>query len=276
MKTIELLNKKYTYPTKWEEITLEQYQKIDVLIKEFKEDDNEIQKVLEKIRMISAYTNIPFDVLKQVKPPHKVLDLIKDLTYLDNEIPSKQINEFVFKGVKYYVINSLMEVQFQDYVSLENVLQREDFVGNMHYIMAVMCRKSLDETIDDYDIEERAKLFLGLDMVTINNVAVFFYTLEKISLITSHIYSNPKEVVEMKIAEVEKSFSRKLDGVGWLTRLRIGIIRLWFRYFVKDVMKSYIFTAAKSSTIKSKQRRWKKLIEKIKNKYKKIWSFMKK
>ena len=260
MKTIELLNKKYEYPTSWRDVSVMHYQKIHSVIEKQKEEDDDediLKSINNQIEVISMYTNIPVDVLKK-EEPKKMVEFMQDLQFLKEEIPSKQINEFTFKDDKYIVIQSLMKTEFQDFVSLENILQRDNFIGNLHWILAVMCRKAVDETLDDYDVEERAKEFLALDMVTVNNIAVFFYTLEKIYRLNSALSSNPKEMIEAKIAEVDMNFSKKRDGLGLLTRLQIGIIRLWYKSYVRLVRKSYISTPAKPSLIKRLKKRWKR------------------
>ena len=244
MKTVELLMKNYNIPTSWLDISIKHYQKIHKLLDVETDSGDDLNDLFKQIEIISAYIDVPVDVLKK-ENPQKILNLIQDLKFLQSEIPSKQITMFNFNKQTYYVIQSLMETQFQDYVSLENLLQREDFVGNLHYILAVMCRKTFEETLDDYDVDKRAKEFLDLDMVTVNNIAVFFYSVAKTLNLTSLLSSNPKEIVEAKIQEVKTSLIPQA-GMGWYMRWQHGFIVKWFYSYIRQLKKSYIFTQQKS------------------------------
>lgn len=264
MKRVILNGLEYNIPTSWEDITIKDYQRIYKQIGIYnesvkKEKINEFDDVMEIIKLISVYSSIPEKELK-IANINDVVGIINDMSFIKDEIPSKQIVEFKFKNKTYNVIQSLHKQQFQDYVSLENIIQRGNNVENMHYILAIMAREGVDETLDDYDVDERAKEFLNLDIITANNISVFFSSLEKVYTQISTLYSHPKEVIQMKAQEVMNSLNA-LDGQGWFTRWQIGITKRLIIYLEKKSMKYFTSRVPKYSIKESKL---KILIKKVK------------
>lgn len=240
MKTVELLGKNYTYPTNWDDVTISDYQRIRKYIDEFNDveqvEADDLNDLLKQINLIAAYTNIPVQTLRKEKPS-KLFNMINDLKFLSTDIPSKQVVEFVFKDKTYSVIQSLLNQEFQDYISLENLIQQDNLIAVLHLIVSVLSRERFDETLDDYDVHQRGELFKDLPITVANNIAVFFYQCAKSYSITSQLYSNPEELVETKLNELTICLN-ELDGKGWLTRLQVGIIRRYIKYIKPKWMKS--------------------------------------
>lgn len=264
MKRVILNELEYHIPTSWDDITIKDYQRIYKQIGKYNESMEEdtvdkFEDIYESIRLISAYSDIPEKELK-IANINDVIGIINDMSFIKKEIPSKQIVEFKFKNKVYNVIQSLHKQQFQDFVSLENILQRGNNIDNMHYILAIMAREGVDETLDDYDVDERAKEFLNLDIITANNISVFFSSLEKVYTQISTLSSHPKEVIQMKAQEV-MNFLKEQDGQGWFTRWQIGITKRLVKYLEKRSMKYFTSRVPKYSIKESKL---KILIKKVK------------
>jgi len=242
MIDFEYKNKTYKIPSKWEDITLERYQDIYNTLKHLKENDEKemglTDRINLKIKLISAYTGIDVSTLKSI-PYSKINNVIKSLDFLTKEIPSKSISTYVLHDIEYNVLTSLENRQFQDFVSLENALTMNDndLVTNLHLILSIMSRKSIDETLDDYDIFERANELRSLDIVTAHNIGVFFYSLEKSYRKIMELYSNPKTYIEVLNQDLNQ-FSNNLVGRGWYTKLVAGIIMKYMRYYIRQQMKS--------------------------------------
>jgi hypothetical protein len=244
MKTIKLFNKDYQYPTCWQDITIADYQRIHKQIKDYNENDDGLKELLQQINLISSYTKIPVNVLKTEKTS-KIIEMVNDLKFLHTDIPSEQIVEFEFNGIKYNVMQSLINQQFQDFISLENLVQQDEILDVMHLIIAVMARKSVDETLDDYDVQARAEQFKSLSITVANNVSVFFYHCVKKYEQLSRLYSNPEGLIQVKAEEV-MSYMKNLDGKGLLTRLQVGIIRRYLKYMLPRWKKCLHSTQDKS------------------------------
>lgn len=236
MKEIILNKKSYNIPESWYDITIKHFQEIYNGNKE--EEDETITKLNKQFRTLSLYTSIPVDELKHGNIK-EVSEISNYLTFITEEIPSKQITEFEHNGIKYNVVQGLSKQQFQDYVSLENVLQHSNRIDQLHYILAILARKSPEETLDDYDVDERAKEFLSVDIVTAHNVSLFFSALGKVYNTHGTIYSNPQKLIKMKSKEVQESFSTMQVGKGWFMNFVIGIMKRWITYLEKRAMKYF-------------------------------------
>jgi len=250
MKTIEFKGEKYKVPTSWSEITLEKQIQVSNDQTEFKND------ITKKLSLISAYAEIPIDIIKH-STPAEAGKLFQHMKFLKNDIPDKQIAEFTFKGDKYYVAQNLLDSEFQDYLSMEIAIQNNEgkIYNALPQMIAVLCKKQKEdgelETLDDYDVNERAEMFKQLPISIANGLAVFFYQSEKISKIRSLLYSNKNQIILKKAEEVENTL-KKQGGKGLLSRLLIGILLSYIRYIKRIAQKSSNSTQSKSFTHKWK------------------------
>lgn len=238
MKTITINEKDYQIPTCWNDVTIRAYQRIYKQINEITADDtDDVFELIERqINLISAYTGIPVEELNTSKTDD-VLEIVNILSFLFDEPESKQIVEFEHNNVKYNVMQTLINQQFQDYISLENLLQQENLIDVLHLIVAVLSRASDTESLSDYDVHLRAEEFKDLPFPIANNISVFFYHFVKNLEQTFQLYSNPEALVEMLTEEAISSMKNS-DGKGLLTKLQIGIIQKYLKYMKREWMKS--------------------------------------
>lgn len=256
MKKIEFKGETYTIPTSWNDITLDKQIQVSRDEKEYKND------YTKKLAIISGYCDIPVEVIKKSKPS-EAAQLFNYMKFISQDRPKDAVTEFKFKGDTYYVAQNLAEGEFQDYVSMETAIQNNE--GKLYevtpYLMAILCKRKKDdgqlETLDDYDINERAEMFKQIPITIAEPLALFFYQLEKVSKINSLLYSNPQVVIQKKIEEVENSMKGQV-GKGLLSRLLIMILRKYVRFIKKDVMKSLNSTRSKSS-----KGNWKAIFKKL-------------
>lgn len=243
MKEIILNNKKYIIPEKWDEVTLKQQMKVS------KDDAAITIPELKKFSILSGYAGIPLTELKKAKLTD-LTELFKSIAFINEDIPTKPIIEFDFNGKHYYAGQNLAEMEFQDFVSIENIIHEHS--GNTYNalptILAIMCKQKkangVLESIDDYDVLQRAKEFEDLPMVTAHNLSLFFST--SVNLFSKVIPSflNPeveKQVVEKKIQNIESTL-KELDGKGLLTRFVSGILRYCLKFIKRQHNKRYTST----------------------------------
>jgi hypothetical protein len=242
MKKFQLNKVTYSVPTSWSEVTLRH--QINVEQSANKIIDNE---ALRKIAYISGYCNIPLEVLKKTPMP-KINKLFQHLKFTNEELPTKPIQEFTFKGEKYTVMNSLLESQFQDFVSCETALQnfKDSPTRALPYIIAILAKKE-NETLDDYDIEKRAEHFMELPLTIVEPLRVFFYAIENWSQLHTQLSSmEGRQAILNAKASVLKNTLSKRDGLGWLRNLlRLMLLRLvksyeknWNKFFRSIQSKS--------------------------------------
>lgn len=228
MKKITIRGKQYQCPENWDEVTLKQQIKVSSDAEKISNDS------LKRIAILSGYANIPLSELKQI-PISELTDVFKHIAFVNQPIPNQPLHFFEFKTKKYYVGQNLLEMQFQDFISIENVLT--DYSGNTYLalptIIAIMAKQMKDdgilETIDDYDVRKRSIEFQDLPIGIANGLSVFFYQSVSTSQILTGLFSNPEMLVEMKISEAEDTL-KQLAGRGLLTRCAIGILRYCLKY----------------------------------------------
>ena len=236
MKTITINGEKYDIPQSWEDITLGKQIKVSKYIDDFDTEE------LQTIGMLGAYVDIPLDKLRKMKMTD-VNRLSKHVDFLNKPLPTDMISEFLFKNNTYYVGQNLVDTEFQDFVSIQNAMQK--YSGNtiqaLPLIIAIMAKRKKEngvlETLDDYDIQQRAKMFEELPITIAHRVSLFFYHSIEVSQMVSHIYSNPKMLIQVKINEL-KSMIQKQGGVGLLMRWRNGIL-LWYLKYIEKRLDKY-------------------------------------
>ena len=228
MKKITLNEIEYKLPTMWTEVTLAQ----QILVTEY--GDIYSDPIMRKIAILSAYSTIDINVLKRSNI-NDLRDLFKAISFINTPMSEDGIIKFNFKSETYYIAQNLMDQDFQDYISLQNVQQqhKDNPTKSLPMLIAILAKKKkadgILETLDDYKVEERAESFKELNISIANSIAVFFLKNYNVSQITSQLYSNPKEVIMMKMEEVQHIMNKQA-GQGLRMKCVNGILRiyLWF------------------------------------------------
>lgn len=241
MKKIKINSVEYNVPENWGEVTLKQLMTVM--------DDSKLIKneSLKKLSLISGYGNIPLEVIKHLtlKETEK---LVSQLSFIAEPLPTKPITEFEFKENKYYVMPTLMKAEFQDFVNLETALQ--NFKDEQHkalpYVLAILCKRE-NETLDSFDLEDRAKLFEELPLTIVEPIRVFFYSIGTLSQIHSQLSS--MEGMEAQInakAKLLENFLNAQVGLGFLMKLLRGILVRWIKFLNRKSKKFFNSIRSKS------------------------------
>lgn len=261
MKTIEFKGKEYQCPESWRDISLKMQVEAHNL--------SQNEKYVKAIGVLSAYTKIPVEDLKRAEKP-LLMETMKHLAFINTPISDEPLFEFEYKGEKYNILESMTKNQFQDYVSLQTVVNmyKDDNWKQLSYIIAIMAKKQ-GETLDDYDIEERAKYFEDIDVETLTRVSAFFLKSKKaLNLIT--VFSSPQIqaiLVEDKLNEL-KNIQNRLKaqrGGNLLIRLWIFVSKHWLRFYMRQWEKSY-----NSQHSKKPKKTWKEIWKGLRLKKQKI------
>lgn len=147
-----------TIPTSWDEITLNQFVKLQSLYaNENKPSFNEI---------ISVLTNIELNELNEY--PYFIIEKLMDkLDYLSQEITDKASNKIEING-ETYQINYLEHLKFGEYVDVNTVIDGDK--NNFKAILAILCRKEGEIYNDDFIALELNKRMDMFDMQPITKV----------------------------------------------------------------------------------------------------------
>lgn len=205
-KTVEL--GQYNIPTKWEEVTLKQFQQILEL-----EDKN------DNLAILAIMLNQTKEEVQQL--PSKVLTLFYQNLNFFKEEPKVEADNKLTINDELYVINDKDNMKVGEYADFNEVLQYDR--NNYAYMLAILCRKE-GEVYDDKFIAEklnkRKEMFENIPVTEAIKIINFFFQ-KFISLKTNTMnYSMAlKEEVQSLLAESIKDLRK--NGV-WcsLSKLR--------------------------------------------------------
>jgi len=258
MKTIIFNQKQYDVPEKWEDV------KVGMLVKSA--ELSELLGDAPLIAIMSAYTGIPLQQLKsdKSKEAHEVMDT---MSFIAEPYEAKPETSFEFNGSTYSCPETLTSQPFEDWVSVQTVLHnnREHQEQSLPKLIAIMCKKD-SESIDDFDLDDRAKEFLELPMTCAKDIECFFlHSLRAYKSVTllSSTQNEVETIVLHKVDELQNTMkTRKAQsGLSFGTRLLIGYLQIYLWWVRKVLVKSF-------SSIPSKPRKktFKQTLKKLLNK----------
>lgn len=243
MKKINLNNNDYFIPTSWDEVSLAMQIKVSA------DSDKILIDDLKKFAILSGYASIPIDVLKHAKL-QDLKELFTTMEFINTDIPDKPLIEFDFNGKHYYCGQNLIDMEFQDFISIENVIKAES--GNTYNalptILAIMCKQKkangIFESLDDYDVLKRSQEFLGLPISIANGLSLFFSINENLFSVVIPSFSKPEtvEAVMQKQINDTEVMLKSLAGRGLLMRCVSGILRYLLKYIKRHYNKHYTST----------------------------------
>jgi len=190
---------KYELPTRWSEVSLEQYSKLMLVLEN--DDNSEIEAVIKTLEALAG-----IDVSTLSKVPLKQLKVAyNELSLLTSTMPNNKIKRIIdVEGLEFGFIPDFDELSLGEFVDLDNYLQ--DAWNNLDKIMAVLYRGVIKREGDKYQIEpytldeikNRRELFKrGLSIDTIYGALVFFCDIGS-KLIKTMLLSLEKENKELK------------------------------------------------------------------------------
>lgn len=235
MKTIKYNNKDYNIPERWDDVT------VGMLIK-----SAELSEILEDapiIVIIHAYTGIPINELKRDKAS-EVGKILEIMDFLQKPYEPKPSTSIHYKGLNYSCKENLSEQNFEDFVSIQTALynNRENEVMALPKMLAIYCKRD-GETLDDFNLNERANEFLNLPMTRAKDVECFFLHSLNLYNVVSQLSSTQnqrRDIVLEKLQDLNNIVRqyRVRNGISFFMKLQIGyyLIQLWW---VKKVLERY-------------------------------------
>ncbi len=195
MKTIKIKNTSYFIPTKWSEITLNDYLNLRTHLNKASEiNDEEIKENDFNTEFINIMTKISIDEIREfsIEEVDEILTTLKLLAENKKTINLNPI--FIHKGINYVFDEEMIYGQLVD---LNAFTKEQELFDVSHLISAVFMRpaklsfknrirmkfKIKDFKVDKYDynsVKERAELFKEkMPFELINTCAAFFLTLKR-------------------------------------------------------------------------------------------------
>jgi len=218
-------------PESWDDITVKDQIRIANIAQEY-------TGLTAQLQLIAGYANIPVDVIKKTHI-NKLPTLVKHLEFITEDLVEEEIEGFEHNGHKYFLMPSLLNAEFQDFVSIEASIQnnKENKYEALPMMIAILAKRE-DETLDDYNLEERSKEFLTLPIKTANSISTFFLNLGMLSQLTTQISS------EQIIQETEKELIRRFEELENILKQSDG--GTWSGRFRKKMLLKYVMSLKKN------------------------------
>jgi hypothetical protein len=214
MLNIEINNKEYNIPNKWEEMTLDYYCGVYDIIKKYQitEEEENSQNDLTEYRIMQEnkmnkelfieMTGISEKVMRNI-PMDNVVAVIECLNEITEQYEPKGVDYFEFEGNTYYFpIDFLRTGTFGDYIESQQLEMNTQYLKNGRFDilpeqMAILC-KQVDEDVDLDNIDEKAKAFRRL---TMDIVWEFSFFLNKKTLASISVIKTFSEMAEQKVSQ---------------------------------------------------------------------------
>lgn len=198
---------KITVPTKWDDITLKQFQE---LMKIYNQEDKDILDIL------SLFTQKSKKELRQM-PSEFIETMLVHLQFMNTKLEAEPSSQIDIDG-KIYKINYTEKLKFGEFVDVETLIKEDKY--NWAAILAMLCRLEGEVYDDDFiadKLDGRIKMYEELTINKALQLINFFLKL-KLRYITYSLRSSTlkegKEEVESLVQSIRDSLK---DGAG--TRL---------------------------------------------------------
>lgn len=198
---------KITVPTKWDDITLKQFQE---LMKIYNQEDKDILDIL------SLFTQKSKKELRQM-PSEFIETMLVHLQFMNTKLEVEPSSQIDIDG-KIYKINYTEKLKFGEFVDVETLIKEDKY--NWAGILAMLCRLEGEVYDDDFiadKLDGRIKMYEELPINKALQLINFFLKL-KLRYITYSLRSSTlkegKEEVESLVQSIRDSLK---DGAG--TRL---------------------------------------------------------
>lgn len=225
MTTIEYLNEKIEVPTRWEEITLRNYENF---YKERPEGTRE--KVALLLKICKA------DPAKVMKWPAEVFHHIVEQTYfLWQEYTVDPSPSVVING-KTFVIPIEEKLSFGAYVDADEAQKSETNV--LSQVLAITCRPAGEE-YDPELTEERAEMFGALSMAEVQPLLNFFLHCNEELERRTRVFGNLILAVE-SLPRSTQLLRNLGSGIKWSQMWRIikyGCLTLLLRFHLRKFLR---------------------------------------
>lgn len=188
----------YNLPTKWEDITLEQWSKIQEL---YGETENE----LDLTELIHILANKPKEEVKQL-PIDFLEKILASLTFLNiKPKEEKPLPRIEIDGVK-YEINIMEKMKVGEYIDVTTLIKNDKY--NYPMLFAIICRKKNEKYDDDFIADilpSRIEMFSKQPIIKILPLMGFFLTRWNLSNQISHLSSMAEEAISHTRKDIEDS-----------------------------------------------------------------------
>ena len=189
---------KWTVPSKWDDVTLEMFQKIEKYYSD-KDKDFDVRKVLD------IFTDHTRDEIDQL-PINFTDKLLNELSFLKEQPKYGDASPKIEIDGEEYCINVMEKLKTGEYVAIDTILKSDphDYIS----ILAVLCRKNgeiYDSKFEAEVFEDRQKLFAKQSIIKIMPLIAFFFNLYILRMTHSQLYSEVEEGLNLIQQNIDNS-----------------------------------------------------------------------
>ena len=189
---------KWTVPSKWDDVTLEMFQKIEKYYSD-KDKDFDVREVLD------IFTDHTRDEIDQL-PINFTDKLLNELSFLKEQPKYGDASPKIEIDGEEYCINVMEKLKTGEYVAIDTILKSDphDYIS----ILAVLCRKNgeiYDSKFEAEVFEDRQKLFAKQPIMKIMPLIAFFFNLYILRMTHSQLYSEVEEGLNLIQQNIDNS-----------------------------------------------------------------------
>lgn len=185
-------------PTKWEELSLKQFQEIE---KYYSEHEGEF-KITDIIHIMCGKSVDEINAM-----PLEFLDIISDklefmTTPMEKAVPTKEVE---VNGEK-YVIHTEEQLKVGEYVAADTILKNDSH--NYAALMAILCRKEgevYDSKFENEELMKRIEMWEKVPVMKVMGIISFFLTCYTLSVTPTLLSSEVEEAINLTRNSIETS-----------------------------------------------------------------------
>ena len=197
--------KEWTVPTKWENLSLKQFQDIE---REIEGKEN-----VDILSILHILCNKTKDEVLSL--PMEFVDMIlSKLSFINTPMENVEPSNKITIGKDTYIINTMNKLKTGEYVALNTVIKSDD--KNYAAMLAILARKEgevYDSKFEAEKFDERLKMFESMPVTKMMPLCSFFLQLSMILEAPSQLYSMVKEIGNHTLKDIETS-----EKIGALKR----------------------------------------------------------
>lgn len=167
-------NKLYKFPTSWDDITIDIYQKIHELPKP--EDENNLMYLFDIVNVLSG---IDKTILYQMNIEQFQL-IAEQLKFVYTPVEVVSVDSIEVDGETYYLHTDFDKYNAGEIITIDTLMKQTnyDYIKCMTDLLCVFLRKKNDDKIELFttDLFKRKEMFGKLKISEVNNVFSFFLT----------------------------------------------------------------------------------------------------
>ena len=194
---------KWSVPTSWNDISLEQFEKIEKYYAE-KSERFDVRDVIEVFvdKTRDEVNSLPSDFLEFI---------LEKMQFLQEEIPNSEPSNKISIDGEEYMINFMEKLKVGEYVDVDTSMKNDPYDYGSFF--AILCRKSGEKYDSDFiamEFENRKKMFERQPITKIMPLIQFFFHLYTILETPSLLSMKAQEALNSIQANIE---TLEKDGV---------------------------------------------------------------